>query len=420
MQCPYPDCNGKASRTEGELCRTCTRPVKHCAQCRAPARAFARYCAACGKPMHGNTFDWTGYRGGSRRLGMNPAKAGHSWRQAKLEEVAPSPFALDEECFELLSHDQHLIAIGTGGRVELRVPGSETRLGFRADGPFTCHPCAEQGMLFLGRGRAIDAYHLGALALPEPVTSPVWTATLPGDPHDALLVLGNRLFAKVAVNGRPSGVIVLESIFERHPPEAHWIYRGSKVSTLAGDRHSEKIVFLTEEHGEIELHTFDTSHSHLSEDTFSFQDLSGKSLSRAPVALMGNYLYAVLGPEDQLCRLQPGKPSVRLDDDVKRFCLNSFDQRVLLRTPGLTFPHGQQVKLTHMERVVVQPVLLRDFALVLGLQDGRILIYDLNNPPFHRDEKPDGHTITALASFGPYLAAGTSQGTIAIYRVAPL
>ncbi|MCG8455095.1 MAG: hypothetical protein MI919_02360 [Holophagales bacterium] len=420
MKCPYPDCSGKAPRVEAELCRTCARPVKRCPKCRAAARAFARFCAACGKPLPGGAFDWSGYRGGPRRLGLNPSRAGHSWRKAKLEKVDPGSILLEEECFGLLSHDHYLIAVGSAGRVVLRAPGSSVHLGFQADGRPTCQPCIEQGMLFLGRSGAIDAYALGALTLPEPATSPVWTVPLPGEPHGALLALGNHLFVNVAEGGRPSGVMVIESVFDRRPPRARWIHQGAKVSVLAGDRNSAKAHFLAENDGKIELHSLDTTQSGLPVEIFPFHDLAGKTLGRTPVAVMGKNLFAVLGPDDQLCRLQAGKPSVRLDDDVKRFCLNSFDQRVLLRTPGLSFPGGQQVELTHMERVVVPPVLMRDFALAVGLQDGRILIYDSNHPPFHRDEKPDGHAITSLASFGPYLAAGTSRGTVALYRVVPI
>lgn len=417
MKCPYFDCTDKGLTADTASCRTCRRPLKICGFCGHLGRAFANYCADCGEPMVGGDFDWTGYRGGPRRLGMNPAELGDSWMKAKLSPET-SGITLDEACFDLLSWDRHLLAVGESGRVEIRHPGAAVGYSLRLDGSPSCHACIEKSTLFVGHDSTLAAYSLGALTLKNPQTSARWSISVPGRPSGALLAVKDALLVNVT-QGRDVGVALLEGIFDDQPPRLRWLQQPGSVSPLAGDRNTGKAHFLSSHGGKIRIHTVHAHGQVATVDVSTVPDLSESDLTRSALAVMGKNLFAVLGPEQALYRLEPGKPTVRLETDVRRFSLNRGDQQVLLRTTGLRFPHGHDVELSHMERVIGQPLILRNFALAVGLQDGRLGIYDLNNPPFLRHERIDGHAITALASFGPYVAAGTARGTVALYQVVP-
>ncbi|MDY7092939.1 MAG: hypothetical protein SX243_08205 [Acidobacteriota bacterium] len=113
---------------------------------------------------------------------------------------------------------------------------------------------------------------------------------------------------------------------------------------------------------------------------------------------------------------------MKLSEDVKVFALNTLDERIEVSTTSLRFAHvAEHEDLPQGSRVVGQPVIFRDRAVALGFQDGRVRLFDLEGSHAHRELRVGeaGHAVTALASFGPYLAAGTSQGTVALYEVMP-
>lgn len=416
MDCPYLDCNGKGLKSDSEACRTCRRPIETCAHCRHPSRAFANFCTHCRKPLVSGGFDWTGFRGGPDRRGLNPSQVGSSWMESKLVAVENGITQLDDPCIGLLSWHRHLIAIGESGTVEARSPGAGVRYRLRTDGPPSCYPCVDRSTLFLGSGNTIASYSLGALTLSKPKTSPRWVVRIPGEATGALLVVGERLFVNTA-QGEDVGVVVLDHVFNSRPPAVRQAYPPGRVSPMVGNSTSKLAHFLSEDRERVRIHTIDAGREAAQVESQIVPDLSSAQVGRTPIALMGKSLFAVLSRDEQLYRLQPGKPTMRLGEDVKKFSLNSFDERVQVETTGLRFPRGLEVGLTHMDRILGQPLVIRNFAFVAGLQDGRILIYDLNQPHFHREERPDGQAITALASFGPYLAAGTAGGTVALYEV---
>ena len=125
--------------------------------------------------------------------------------------------------------------------------------------PFTCHGCVAYATLFVGQGQTLSAYALGSLTLPEPQTSPAWTINVPGKLVDSLLVLGNRLFATVLMADGLLGIGVLDRIFDPRPTPFQWLGTASRISPLAGDQVAQKVFYLVESQGSIEIHTIDAS-----------------------------------------------------------------------------------------------------------------------------------------------------------------
>lgn len=422
MNCPYPDCSAKNLAPGISTCATCRRHIKKCAQCKTPGRVFANFCQACGQPIPGGSFDWTGFRGGPRRLGLNPAILGRSLAQAKLLPVHNGSLDLGDKCTALLSWDHHLIAISESGRIEVTAPGGVFARRWQAEGPICCHPCVDKGILYLGRPGGLAAYSLGALTLDSPQTAPIWDEPVSGRPVESLLVVGDRLFFSLRHTDGETTIATINLDRESRPRSWRSLYKNRHLGRLAADPVSRKVSFLSAEKNQVHLNTIDVNRDPIRVDPYPVRDVPGFQVSRSSFAVMGSKLFAILGDRDQLFVLEPGRNTSRLGNDVKNFALNRFDQRIQVETKGLGFPHlGLHEELNHMSRILGQPLILRDLIAAIGLQDSRVIVYDLKNPSLQQSLhiESSGHGITALASFGPYLAAGSARGTVALYEVVP-
>lgn len=421
MDCPYPDCSAKDLAKEVAACSTCRRFVKSCGTCRALGRAFANFCQRCGQPFPGEDDHWSGFRGGARRLGLNAQKPNLRLAESRLLPVPNGNLSLADGCFSLLSWDSHLVAASHSGQVEIVSPRMAFHRRLSLSGSaMTCHPCISRGSLFLGQEGSLTAFSLGALTLPEPKTEPRWQLDVEGRPAGALLALGGRLFATIKRRDGRMSLIVVDGVSRRQPAATRVLLTEPKLSALAGDFPSQTVHVLSEAKGHLQLHRLKAGVDPLRVVSYPLQDLPIGPMQSTVLAAMGSKLFAVVGGEDQLCRVEWGKGAIRLDSDVKKFALGSLDQWGQVETNGIRFPFlHRREKLGHMDRVIGQPVIIRDFAFAVGLQDGRVMLYDWNGPHQQREIRVDSQEngITALASFGPYLAAGSSRGKVALYEV---
>jgi hypothetical protein len=236
--------------------------------------------------------------------------------------------------------------------------------------------------------------------------------------------MGNRLFVTSAHGHDRRSVLVLEGIDKlKEAPQAREVYSAGKLSTLAAEPRTQQVFFLSEEMGGLRVHVVDLRNAALGFASHAVPNPLVPLADHVPIAVMGAKIFGVFGYEDELCRidLDANLASTSMREDAKRFSFNRYGQWVQVETTGIAFPHLRvQDELSHMERVRVQPVVVRDCAAAVGLVDGRILVYDLKSPPYHWDLRlsSQGHEITALSSFGRYLAAGDAAGNVKVFRLA--
>src|SRR6185295_8442213 len=134
--------------------------------------------------------NWLSYKGSPQRLGLNaasPAGADLPGRGSFELQEKELKLRLEDPCRSLLGYDRHLIALSQNGTIEIgdpELPAATLRL--KAEGPISCEPCVEDGVLYLGAPGRLTAYSLGALTLTSPRLAPLWQLRLSGTPVQAL------------------------------------------------------------------------------------------------------------------------------------------------------------------------------------------------------------------------------------------
>jgi hypothetical protein len=374
-----------------------------------------------------------GYKGGSQRLGLNtgpvPAAAAPLRIGQGLVEKSLS-LQLGDSCRSLLGYDRHLIAVSQGGTIEICDPERPAaNLRLKTDGPISCEPCIEEGLLYLGSPGRLTAYSLGALTLAMPRLSPLWQLPLSGTPVQALTAQGNRLYINVVqANGRKE-VQVFEHLDRNPPPAGRALHTASRVSWSAGCPRNEQVVFFSENDGQTVLHmvTPGASHAEIGHHPISRAPLP--FADNIPIIVAGGKIFGVFGEDEKLCRfdIRTGELEQSLGNDTKLFSIVQEHGRdwdgdgVKVDSHGVHFLRAD-VKDTFspLERVVKgSPVIVQGRAVVIGMQDGRIRIYDLLRLPYYESLRltSDGEPITALASFRSYVAAGNVKGVVRLFEI---
>lgn len=434
MSCPYfqPDCPERVLPPAAADCPQCLRRLKRCPGCGANNRAFANFCRSCCAEFGAAQGNWTSYRGGSQRLGLLASLPGREAPRSGTLEVREMGIHLQlgESCRSLLGYDRHLIAISQGGSIEIcdpELPASSLRL--KADGPVSCEPCIDRGVLYLGSPGRLSAYSLGSLSLESPRLAPLWTLPLSGTPVQALTPLGNRLYVTVFRQDGRKEVQAVDGL-DRNPPQApRLLHTGERLSWTAADPESRQMVFLSQEGEEVLLGS--VTHTDGRAD-LGIQPLSGiprPFADQVPIALLGGKVFGVFGDEEKLCRLdaRTGEFEQSLGADTKLFSLGRGRDKgwdgdgVQVGTNGVTFLRADfKDPFSPLERVVKgSPVVVQGRAAVLGMQDGRLRIYDLRRVPRHdvRRLTADGEAISALAAFDGYVAAGNARGVVKVFAL---
>jgi hypothetical protein len=412
VTCPYSKANCQApSQTTARLCQ-CGRLLKFCSQCAAANRAFANFCRGCGAALPIATANWTSYRGSSRRLGLNPA--------APASDYALAPPALKLElgdaCASILGYDGHLVAVSLKGVVEVvEIATNVTLARFSVPGSVTAEPCIRDGILYITGGRQLAAYSLPAMTLDPPVVRPLWTLPLEGIPVHAVTIVGDRLYVTLATR-EWRDVHVIEGI--ARPTSSRSIFGSPKVSWLAADPEQEQAVFLSESDGAgVQLHL-------ASRDVMTHR-VNLRQLAEHPVALIDGSLFGIFGETNRLHRTNAvtGAVEEMLSEDTQFFALstnagNEWDrQAVYIDSGGIYFSRsGVRDSFEPYDRAVKgSPVIVRDCAALVGMEDGRVRVYNFAQLPRHESWLlNDGSPITTLASFDSYVAAGNRRGLVEV------
>lgn len=423
MTCPYIDADCRHQLKAGaESCPSCGRFTKSCRACTAGNRAFANYCRSCGTALETGAGNWLAYKGSAQRLGFNPARNGES-RQPFTPVPTPLKLRLGDACRSLLGYDRHLIAVSRNGTIEIADPQrpEAPHLRFQVTGPVTCEPCIADGMLYIGSPRQIAAYSLGAMTIASPQFRPVGQVPLSGNPIQALTIVGKRLYATVVSSEKRRDVVSID-IGDRGPTTVRTIHTSAHVSWIAGDPAGAQVVFLSEQSGGIALHTVNAQEV----DT---HPLSFQEFAEHPIAIIGGKVFAILGPERRLYQIdaRTGAVEEALHEDIQMFALTHdggmWDRDgVNIHNSGVRFTLTNiQDTFAALDRVIKgSPLIVQRRAAVVGMNDGKVRIYELHRAPAYGNWPLDagsGSMITALASFDRYVAAGNADGIVEVLEL---
>lgn len=422
MTCPYPDTSCAPQAVDGESCMSCGRFIKSCPQCKGSNRAFANHCRSCGTALETSNGNWLAYKGSARRLGFNASRNGRSHSSFNTS-VTELKLRLGDACWSLLGYDRHLIAMSRNGTVEIADPQrpDAPHVRFQATGPVTCQPCIAGGVLYVGSPKQIAAYSLGAMTLASPQFRPLWQVPLPGNPIQALTAAGNNLYATIASSEKSRDVVAIE-IGDRAPSTVRTIHTSRQVSWIAGDPADARIVFFSEENDGMSLHTVGAqrTETHL---------LSLRELAEHPIALVGGKVFAIFGSERRLHQIDAHTGAVDevLHEDVQMFALTQDGgawgrDGVNIHNSGVRFTlSNTHDSFAALDRAVKgSPVIVQGRAAIVGMSDGRVRIYELKRAPAYGIWPLDagsGSTITALASFDRYVAAGNADGIVEVLEL---
>ncbi|MDX2000736.1 MAG: hypothetical protein SF066_23690 [Thermoanaerobaculia bacterium] len=389
-------------------------------------RALSSFCRGCGSSLPEGE-DWSGTRGGVQRLGWNPGRSlalPVSWVPTPRPDLHRD---LESPCRAVLSLDGFLVLVAANGRVEWVDPVEpDARQSFATLGSVSGEPAISRGVLYLASENRVGAWPLVWASLHPPRTTPLWEVALPGRPLGGLLPFGDRLYLQVLKGDGQVSVQVLEGLRGATPPVRREVTVGAeRVSPLVGNPALAKVLFLSSSSQELRLHWESVGEG--ARPGFSSRRIAGSPgalVEHRPVAALGGKLFAVLGDDEALCRLD--SEEIAFDQillrDCKAFAMNGLADGLAVQADRVHFlAAAVHDELGRLQRVKGQPLLLGDRAAAIGLTDGRVLLYDFARPPASqllrlrpRDEQP----VAVLASFGDYLVAGDAAGHVAVWQFA--
>jgi hypothetical protein len=395
--------------------------VKRCSECAAANRAFANFCRGCGAALPAEKANWPAWRGGPRRTSLNPSAPGAGCLARKVDLT----LNLGSECRSLLGYDGHLVAVAHDGVVELADPASAKRIcRFQTQGPITAQPCIHNGILHLATRGQVTAYSLAAMTLEPPRVRPLWQVPVNGTPIQALTAVGDRLYLTLA-SPDWRDIQVIENLAAPQPAAPRSLYGAPKVSWVAADSASGQVVFFSESDAQgVQLHLLNPE--------LMTHFVSLRLLSEHPIAFLNGTVFAVFGEGHRLYRINATTGAVEepLEKDTQLFALaddgaGEWDRDgVWIDSDGVTFARsGVRDAFQPYDRAVKgSPILVRDCAAVVGMEDGVVRIYYLSQLPRYeiwRVGKDPGVPITAAASFDSYIAAGNRDGVVELRELRP-
>jgi hypothetical protein len=269
----------------------------------------------------------------------------------------------------------------------------------------------------------VAAYALGGLASRPPHLEPRWEVRLPATPVQALTAFEERLYVTVNHPDPTREIYVIEDVHRSRPSGPRKLFAARRLSWIAAEPSTRHVLFLSED-GEVRVHTVDHGRGESpSLDSRRISQAPRPFADHVPIAVLSDKLFGVFGEADRLCRIdvREARFDQSLREDTKTFSLSGLRDGVQVDSAGVFFlAAGVSDNLNPIDRVRGAPVIVGDWAAAVALQDGRIRVYDLHNPPRHEVLRlsSDREEVTALASFRTYLAAGNARGTVKVFELA--
>ncbi len=288
---------------------------------------------------------------------------------------------------------------------------------FQTPGPITAEPCISDGVLYLATRGQLSAYAMAAMTLETPRVRPLWQVALHGTPIQALTAVGERIYVTVATIDRREVYVVERQV-------ARSICGAPKMSWIAADPSSARAVFLSEDDGRVQLHVADGA--------LATHPVSLQTIAEHPIAFLGGTVFGVFGEAHRLYRIDAASGAIEepLDEDTQLFALthdvaDQWDRDgVGIDSGGIRFwRSGVRDSFAPHERAVKgSPVIVQGCTAAVGMEDGRVLLYNLAQLPRHevwRLGDREGAAITALATFDSYIAAGNRDGVVEVRELLP-
>ena len=426
MNCPYLDCDAANIQGDETHCDKCRGQLKICKKCSTPNRSFAIYCRECGTPLPDSDTDWPIFKQSPQRLGVNRFVITRKF--SKVKPKHEEHLRLPGRCRSLLVYDNYLFAISQGGEVKVvdisQVPFRELT-SFNTGGNVYSVPALNHGSLYIGTEKSLHAYSLGNLFSGNSSVEPRWTVPVSATPVQSLLPVENRLLFTLAYPDRYRGICMISNIETAHPEPPAEIYKGSHLSSMAGHftARNKKVYFLSVNGSEeVELHCIDnTSGSELV--TLPVKKAPSKFRKIIPIAIIGASIFVVFRKEETLCRVDTatGEINALICKNVKDFVMAGINEPIVNNSRGLFFKRiNRQAELEDGQTIRGNPLVLKDFALVVGMGDGNVHLYDIRKPEipvvWDVSEQPT-EKITALAASKNIIMAGNDKGLVKICRL---
>jgi len=427
LNCPYLDCNYRKIQTDTIHCPDCSRYLKTCERCSSPNRAFAVYCCECGKLLPESDADWPAFKGGWQRLGLNRFVLNR--RIPELGTGEMGGIQLSDPCKSLLICDRHLFAISQSGEIKVAdISQNHIRevTSFHAGGNIYAMPVIERGSLYMAAEKELLAYSLGNMFSQKAPVSPRWEISSDGTPIRELLAFQNRLFFTLTYPDRHHEIHALDSIRSVQPKPPEKLCAGPRLSSIAGHytEKVKKVYFLSEDQIGLRLHLTDYSKNSGAEAvSLMVKGAPSPFRERVPIAVIGARIFLVFRKEETLCRLDAntGEVDRQFCKNIREFAMAGINDPVATISEGLFFQRiNKKVDIGNNQTIKGSPLILKDCAVVVGMRDGNVHLYDLHNPALpliwsvseHSDEE-----ITVLAASQNIIAAGNDKGRVRVCRL---
>jgi hypothetical protein len=155
--------------------------------------------------------------------------------------------------------------------------------------------------------------------------------------------------------------------------------------------------------------------------------VSVQAMAEHPIAFLGGTVFGIFGEAHRLYRIDAATGAIEepLEEDTQLFAVthdaaDEWDRDgVGIDTSGIVFwRSGVRDSFAPHERAARgSPVIVQGCTAAVGMEDGRVLLYNLAQLPRHevwRLGDQEGAAITALASFDSYIAAGNRDGVVEV------
>ncbi|MCP4107908.1 MAG: zinc ribbon domain-containing protein [Desulfobacteraceae bacterium] len=430
MECPYLNCRSDNTEPGKNACPDCFRKLKICKNCSEPNRVMAVYCRECGKKLLNSDMKWPVYRGSSQRLGVSRFTLNPANTNIRIKEKGN--FYLPDKCKSLLMDESYLYAFSIDGHIKIidifQKPPRES-VSFNVGGPFSSEPALCNGSLYVGTGQGLQAYSLGILLSGRPLTKPRWEVPVAGIVREMLPVeirnensTKNRLLFTIKINNNRDELHAVDNIQSSKPDSFKVIDQG-RLSSIAifsskDKTKGKKVYFLSRHQGNINLNRIDYSkHADSEKEPITIEGAPSEFKTLLPIAVIGARIFAVFTEKDTLCRLDADTGRCnQIAKNVKYFALPAIKYPVVVDSEGLFLPSkDRKAKIEKGQSVTCDPLILEDYAVVLGMRDGTIRLYDIHSPglPFQqRVSEMSNQKITALAASGDIMAVGNDAGLV--------
>ena len=186
----------------------------------------------------------------------------------------------------------------------------------------------------------------------------------------------------------------------------------------------KKVYFLSEDQIGLRLHLTDYSKNSGAEAvSLMVKGAPSPFRERVPIAVIGARIFLVFRKEETLCRLDAntGEVDRQFCKNIREFAMAGINDPVATISEGLFFQRiNKKVDIGNNQTIKGSPLILKDCAVVVGMRDGNVHLYDLHNPALpliwsvseHSDEE-----ITVLAASQNIIAAGNDKGRVRVCRL---